>query len=171
MSENKQSTPWDRYYGKIFEKTKIAIALTETERSYLAGIIDGEGSISFSQSTAKGRAFLCVPKLYISNTSEELCKWLTKKLSAVPLKRSRQKLNPKWRTVYVYRIVGYAMAPILEAVLPYLIIKRKQAELMLADPVWKARLDKTRSVAEMQEVVCEFGRAEGFEVVEVGVAT
>jgi hypothetical protein len=128
----KLSTPWDTYYGKVFEKTKVVIKLTETERSYLAGLIDGEGSISFSQSTAKGRAFLCVPKLMISNTSEELCKWLSEKLSVVPLRQSRQKLNPKWRTVYVHRIVGYSMAPILEAILPYLVIKRKQAELMLA---------------------------------------
>jgi len=41
---------------------------------------------------------------------------------------------------------------------------------LLADPVWKARFMKARNTAEMQQVIVEFGRAKGFEIVEVGVA-
>ena len=36
-----------------------------------------------------------------------------------------------------------------------------------ADPVWFEKACKCRNVKELQEVVCEFGRAKGWKVVEV----
>ncbi|HLE74946.1 MAG TPA: hypothetical protein VI864_02750 [Candidatus Bathyarchaeia archaeon] len=49
-------------------------------------------------------------------------------------------------------------------------VRREVLAALLADPVWKAHLDKARNVAEMQEIVCEFAKAKGLKVVEVGVA-
>ena len=38
---------------------------------------------------------------------------------------------------------------------------------LYADPSWKARFLKARNTAEIQQVIVEFGKAKGFEVVEV----
>jgi hypothetical protein len=38
---------------------------------------------------------------------------------------------------------------------------------LFADSGWKTRFEKARNLAGMQEIICEFGRAKGWKVVEV----
>ena len=45
---------------------------------------------------------------------------------------------------------------------------RLEVLLMLnADREWKKRFMQAKSLAEMQKVICDFGEAKGFKIVEV----
>lgn len=93
--------------------------MTETERAYLAGILDGEGCISASK-----------PPIHISvqvsNTDLPLLEWLAENFGgSITLKKQPGK------TAYVWQRKARSTKPLLEAALPYLRVKRKQAVLAL----------------------------------------
>ena len=46
-------------------------------------------------------------------------------------------------------------------------VRLEVLKAMLANASWKARLDKAKSVAEMQAVIVEFCRYTGWQVAEV----
>ena len=104
--------------------------VTEAEWSYLAGIVDGEGSIYIR--SQRDRWLLGYPVLNISNTNPRLMEWIKSRFggSLAAIKpsastfRKRVLLHLSW--------TGKRMEPVLEGILPYLIIKRDQAELALA---------------------------------------
>lgn len=99
---------------------------TEPERAYLAGIIDGEGCISACQSTGRGFTLY----VDVTNTDRRLIDWVAARWpgSTYTTDRSRrgQKDVHRWMAQNAIRV-----ALVLEAALPYLVIKREQAEIAL----------------------------------------
>lgn len=111
-------------------------APADTELAWLAGLIDGEGTIALS--IFRGRGSGGVKTVFsISNTNLEnlgnarpiLRALAGRDLIPRPEKRSRS----EWRPAFVLRTEKHSdIKAILEAVRPWLVGKRKQAELMLA---------------------------------------
>lgn len=90
--------------------------------AYLAGLIDGEGSISFKSNQ---------PTIYVYNNSFLLMGFLRKSIGGSIIKRKRR--NPKWKQNYIWSIGGVRnVAYLLAKSMPYLIVKRLRAEEMLA---------------------------------------
>ena len=111
---------------------QIAINLTDVELAYLAGLIDGEGCLNFyrtsNKSCAKGYTF--VARLAISNCDVETLMQIREQLQiGRVVKKPQQKGNRK----PAYNLCFYAreVRHLLPLVMPYLRIKRKQAELVL----------------------------------------
>jgi hypothetical protein len=99
--------------------------LSETEIAYIAGILDGEGSIHISL-TNQG-TFL--QRLGISNTNKNLIRWLNRKIGSDYIHSFKYK---KRRTCYSLCFEKRERVEILlKTFLPFLIVKRKQAEVML----------------------------------------
>ncbi len=106
--------------------------LSEPEKAYIAGIIDGEGYISmhyknFSKSRVKDLKLV----LIIVNTNKDLINYIKSKLingSAILRRNKIPHRKDSWRFV-TSQIVA---KEIIKAVYPYLIIKRKQADLALS---------------------------------------
>jgi hypothetical protein len=110
--------------------------ITQLEWAYLAGILDGEGTISIftSRNSTKGRKYPCYcPRVSISNCDERIMIWLEKTIGgrARPVKRKRETNSRKWRQSYIWELSRKQAVPILKNILPYLIIKRAQAALFL----------------------------------------
>lgn len=111
--------------------------LTDAEAGYLAGIIDGEGSIhirykkpDLSYPVGDRRrwgAWAC--RITVNNTNADLIEWLQEKFPAHRVAYAIK--NPKHKPLHEWRILGKKAAPVLEAALPYLVIKRRQAEIAL----------------------------------------
>jgi hypothetical protein len=103
--------------------------LTPTELAYLAGIIDGEGSVMFWHNRKAGKT---KPGVTITSTSEALVTWLRERVrfsDAFTVRHSRQaKRLPAWAFVFQ----GISFVPFYEALLPYLIVKQRQMELLIA---------------------------------------
>jgi hypothetical protein len=101
------------------------------ELSYIAAMIDGEGCLTFS--SRRGRKHQTTyPCLWIANTDARLMTWLTKKVGGRVYRVPRT--NPRWKMGYQWGLTRQAhLILLLEAVIPYLLLKRDKAEAIVAD--------------------------------------
>jgi len=107
---------------------------TPTDLAYLAGIIDGEGSIyigNFS-SNAKTGTLHYQTNMEVTNTDENLIKWLHLTFGG-RVNKYTHKQTPKnsRRPVYRWIVSGELLSHLCPRILPYLVIKIKQCEIMI----------------------------------------
>ena len=98
---------------------------------YLAGIIDGEGNVSIIKRIAEeSRINLTfVPTVRISMTrAKELIEEIAEQYEGRFYSRKRKK---GYREIYIVMFTCRQVEPVLKAVLPYLRIKKRQANLLL----------------------------------------
>lgn len=112
--------------------------LSNEQKAYLAGLIDGEGCISVTLDSykVKGKWIHFSRKVYISNTNLELLKKVQKitGIGTISLSTKSQKnklYHNNWKSVYNWAIYGKGIKIFLPEILPYLIAKKRQAELLL----------------------------------------
>jgi hypothetical protein len=101
--------------------------ITEIEVAYAAGIFDGEGCIHIAPYRKRGRPYHRL-MVAVTNTDFPLLDWLHARWGGhlgKPLLTNRHRPCKIWALSE-----GYAY-PFLNAVYPYLIVKRRQAELAL----------------------------------------
>jgi predicted transcriptional regulator len=150
-------TPYtvSRYKNKIytskwidFKKLK-SINIDDITASYIAGFVDGEGSIHILMKKIE-RKYLCInPALAIGNTNKEVLVWIQKALGMGNILIYRRKNQGNHKTVYCFSVNGFFVLPVLERIYPFLIVKRKQADLMIR--LLKSRLQQKRGESYTQE--------------------
>lgn len=100
--------------------------MSATEDAYLAGIIDGEGSIVAGLRTRPGSARLQIEvRLNVCNTNAELMAWTAAHYGG---RHKRVERAAPWHDLHRLDWESRGMVPVLEAALPYLIVKRERAE-------------------------------------------
>ena len=107
--------------------------------AYIAGMFDGEGSISIMKVLPRnGRVNIEYKTVVsISNTFEPVIIWIKEKLNSGYISRTVNKKYPQHKPNYRW-MASYQQAYVfLKMVLPYLIIKQAQAELAI-------KLEKSR---------------------------
>lgn len=106
--------------------------VSKTNAAYIAGIADGEGYIGISkQHDGQGfRGFRYRGRIQIEMTDRHLLRWIQKTLDLGVLKK-RPIRNIKWKQEYALVISEKAIIPALKIILPFLRLKRKQAEILL----------------------------------------
>ena len=106
--------------------------LSPVQFSYIAGIIDGEGYIGLTR-YRKNYHFpwsYCA-QCHVVNTNKDLLIWLydsTRVGSIVPHSESKK---PQHKPAYKWRLQTKEIIPFLEGVKPYLVIKGRQAEILI----------------------------------------
>lgn len=108
--------------------------MTETELAYLAGIIDGEGCFFIGLFRTKATHDLLNYHTYIkiSNTDKDLMGWIKEKAKATNNQQERKtRISKKERTIYNAQIGGKTLDELMPKIYPYLIVKRKQCEIMI----------------------------------------
>lgn len=102
--------------------------LTETEKAYIAGIIDGEGAIFITKQSQRQFS----PRIKIANTNKNIIDFLHEKIPKSSKVFLRKRNNSKHKPVWEFSIRSFkVIEELLKQVSPYLIIKTKQAELIL----------------------------------------
>ena len=102
--------------------------MTETEKAYIAGIIDGEGSIML-QKFHKGE--FPSPCVSIASTTLELLNWIKVIVGAGVIIRKKN-YNPEvHKECYSYVIKHDKAIDLLKEIYPYLIIEVKKARAHL----------------------------------------
>lgn len=120
------------YEKVIYDPIKLA---------YLAGIVDGEGSLCiYRVNPAKYNRYQ-TPNfravLNISNTKKELFDWIEKNFSNLNHKHKKHKRSifkknsTHERYIYEWVIQGNRLVDICTQILPYLVLKKRQAELII----------------------------------------
>jgi hypothetical protein len=100
---------------------------------YLAGIIDGEGSIGIARMRApNSKSFGYSTRVVIATTDERLIAWLQDTLGIdIPATRCRAERNPRWKPRLAWYVSGKNAHALLVMVRPYLVIKAEQADIAL----------------------------------------
>jgi hypothetical protein len=110
--------------GIVAENTQIE----PTVLAYLAGMIDGDGYITITRSTRKGKDYFGA-QVGIAGTRREphdlAASLFGGKVSCY------QPANPNHRPQFQWQRMGKAAVPVLGAILPYLLIKSQHAVLAL----------------------------------------
>ena len=116
-------------------------SLSETDRAYLAGLIDADGYITI-QST-RNTAY---PNVGIAQADFQALEWMADRLDATVSHHMRPRAgkNGYHRRQMIVRLHGTRAQLLCEAMLPYLKIKRRQAEIVLRFPcdMRSSRLDE-----------------------------
>jgi hypothetical protein len=138
------------------ERIQAIRGMKETEAAYVAGIIDGEGSLTLihrRRNEARGWENI-EPHVRISNTDLELMNYLSVLLGARPyVSHGRPKSH--WKPQYTISVSAFAeIAALLERIMPYLVIKRRRAEIMLR--IVRRRLARQPYTQNDRELVQEF---------------
>ncbi|MFH1510042.1 MAG: LAGLIDADG family homing endonuclease [Candidatus Nealsonbacteria bacterium] len=91
-------------------------SLKPEEAGYLAGLIDGEGTVTLSRTNANKNRSLLVE---IDNTDLYMLKWVKKTIGAGDI-RVKMSKNENHCIAYIYRVRNRQALNILKQILPYL---------------------------------------------------
>ena len=117
---------------RLRQSTIIVDKLSLQQRGYLAAFLDGEGGIQITKSFRRGRRrrLSLHTLIYFTNSTLQVIQTIKTWLSAGVIIVARQREG--YRRQYVFHITGVRnIRRLLRSILPFLIVKRKQAELML----------------------------------------
>lgn len=113
-----------QYKRKEYDKTDIA---------YLAGIVDGEGSIYIGNFSCN--AITKLPyyqtNIQITNTDKGLIDWLFNTFGGLVNTKSAEITTRLRKKAFVWTATGERLTHLCEIMMPYLICKKRQAEIML----------------------------------------
>jgi len=128
---------------------------TLTEWAYLAGLIDGEGSISVMRQGGKPAAV----RVRFNNTDEAVIDWVLIRFGGI-LGEANSNSSYGKRTCYRLDWNSVNAIPVLEGTLPYLVIKRQLAlvalEYLTLTGRQRTNKHKCSSVSwDKREVLCE----------------
>lgn len=126
------TTPYDaKYCSRIcrqrarFRQGAIGLKLTPTQAAYIAGFLDGEGSVILYM-----RRDSVALRVSFSNTKLEPLNWIKEAvgMGSIIIKHHT---NLKHRASAMYQLNSDAAAQLLKQVLPYLVLKHEQAEIAI----------------------------------------
>jgi len=100
---------------------------------YLAGLVDGDGSIFIRKHSNRTRAGYALT-LSITNTDYSLIKWLSKNFGGSVMSN-----KGKRREWYIWRLINRKAFEIIRKIHPYLVGKKRQAEIAME--FWSERID------------------------------
>ena len=104
--------------------------LTDVQIGYLAGIVDGEGTISLGR-TLKRRDWGYSMQVAVTNTNLKLLNWCKNITNIGTIDKASERIGPKRKQVYSWRVAYKDIPLFLMTIKTHLIIKKEQAELML----------------------------------------
>lgn len=105
--------------------------MSKSTAAYLAGFIDGEGTITITRSwSKKSKCDFYRVYLTVANTNKEIIDWLYKSYGGWI--RTNYQEHERWKTIYRWHIYRQNdLESFLKSILPYLRLKKRQAEIVL----------------------------------------
>lgn len=103
--------------------------MTKTNLAYIAGIIDGEGTITLTRHHGNQTPS---PEISVANTNLRMIQWLKNTIGAgVIVKKKTYSKNHS--PSYVWTLRSDAALALMKAISPWLLIKDRRAQLILTD--------------------------------------
>ena len=105
----------------------------DTDYAYIAGIIDGEGSITFSRN--RSGKHNPTPMIYLCNSSTSMMMKIVMLFRDAGIEYNyytRNSNHIRYKEVHTFRVSkATSLIILIKGIAPYLVAKRQQAELML----------------------------------------
>ena len=127
--------------------------MTNTEKAYIAGIVDGEGSIMLTRFHKNQYHSPCIS---ISSTDLELLEWVKNTVRAGKINTKKNYNEKKHKNSYTYTIIYDEAIQLLEDIEPYLVIEKKKVRAKLIISKYKevtirnGRYNETQRLAKEQ---------------------
>lgn len=132
--------------------------LSDTELAYIAAILDGEGHITVIKSNRRNTPYpLYTPRVGVTNQSEALIQWLDERIAWTI--RDLKPTKGEWGWAYRPAIVGHGVQHLLRPLVPYLVVKRRQAELVIEFCEIRAQAVTGATLSESEIAIAEQARA------------
>ena len=106
--------------------------LKQRDLIYMAGFFDGEGCVVISKVNLKNPNYKSpryVLEVSAYNCDKPVMDWITTTFGGSSRLRVRPREKWYWKTSYGWKITSNKAVPFLEAILPHLKVKNRQAEL------------------------------------------
>ncbi len=133
--------------------------LTETEKAYLAGFLDGEGCIGiYKRNRYKVPQYIL--EVTIVNTNKEVIDWIQKRVKG----NIRVRRHSEWKTRWIWSInTRDPIHRFLNDILPFLIVKKKNASIALLlkksqNPISKEERDLKEKLCQQMKVLNKRGK-------------
>ena len=113
------------------------LELTLEERAYIAGLIDGEGSI-YVAAVGPKRDRTVYPIVVVAMTHRPVVEWLAERLKSGKLQLhnyTNLRKYPYMKPQFRFQLFGKRAKMLCEVILPYLKVKSEQARLVTTFPV------------------------------------
>ncbi len=101
------------------------IPLEEVEKAYLAGIVDGEGTVTLMKHHKNETP---TPSVAVANNNLKLLEWIKSIVGGVIV--SKKKYKPHHKNSYAWSVRQDRAIRFLDEIKKYLIIKKPQADLI-----------------------------------------
>lgn len=102
-----------------------------TECAYFAGLIDGEGTITIHRAKDKrDNSYSTNPVVQLGMSNLEILLWVQPRFGGTLYQTKWKKPKPQWALSYRLHWNTAQIMALFETVKPYLIIKRKQLEIV-----------------------------------------
>lgn len=110
-----------------------ALPILPITAAYLAGAIDCDGTISLKLSKRKSGNLSIAPYIGFYNTNKAVIDWMQQHLNEHIVTTLRVRINPiSQKLLYNFKVNSMsAIARVLRTILPYLVQKTRQAEIVL----------------------------------------
>jgi hypothetical protein len=106
--------------------------LSATQAAYIAGIFDGEGTITINRTKQEQyHNWSYTPNCFVTNTNEELLHWLRNSTRVGRISESDRYRKENHKRAYRWKLYTKEVRQLLEAIQPFLVIKKRQAEIIL----------------------------------------
>lgn len=125
--------------------------MKKTDLAYAAGIVDGEGCIGIRRKVQQGRFLSYDMRVSVGMANEWLPKWLRFAFGgSLTYYKSKQKNR---QDQWAWRITSNQALGFLKLILPYLTIKRPEAELAIAfqEAPYRVKPNKTDEQKALDE--------------------
>jgi hypothetical protein len=107
--------------------------MKETEKAYIAGLIDGEGTISISHNNSQGSdAYSIVLRIY--NSDKRMIDWVENVTGYGNVREEKMRKDnwnrPNIKPMYKWAIYANNIRKLLPEIEKYLVIKKEQSQIM-----------------------------------------
>lgn len=129
--------------------------LTDIQKAYIAGFIDGEGCITVCRRMKPSGNYSYQVRVIITNTDLKIIRWF-KKVTGIGFVRTAtwENYSEKWKPIHRYEVDSNLARELLDEISPYLMIKKDVARLVRDFPTRKGGM--RRSSQEYKEQVKAF---------------
>lgn len=129
----------------------MAKQIAISDLAYTGGIIDGEGCIGIKKAKSKysKRGYYLELQVQVVNTDEWLVRWLFSKYGGCVCRRKAKKVN--WKDSWEWKVQTNQALKFLLLILPYVRMKRAQAELAIKFGNQRKQGKKTKREIAIEE--------------------